>query len=128
MTVHNHGPAEDRGLDCGEVVQADGSLRGNCLPVIPEGAEITNVGDVVPLMQMRDGEWHQIGESTIIDNKGGISMRIDRDVFEAMGFHIINDHSIGFQMTPDPNLDAAKVFAADMRNYINNKEKTDGTP
>lgn len=29
--VHNHGPAEGRGLDCAESVQEDGSLIGACL-------------------------------------------------------------------------------------------------
>jgi len=29
--VHNHGPAEGRGLDCGEVRLPDGTLRGRCL-------------------------------------------------------------------------------------------------
>lgn len=28
--VHNHGPAEGRGLDCGEAM-VDGKLRGHCL-------------------------------------------------------------------------------------------------
>lgn len=128
MTVHNHGPAEGRGLDCGEVVQADGSLKGNCLPVIPDGAEL-NVGDVVPLLQMQNGEWVQIGETTILNNRGDISMRLDPETFRSLGFHQIDDYSIGFSMTPmqDPRKnEAAKAFAADMRNYINNKENTDG--
>jgi hypothetical protein len=29
--VHNHGPSEGRGLDCGERRMPDGSLRGHCL-------------------------------------------------------------------------------------------------
>lgn len=31
MTVHNHGPAEGRGLDCPEVRDLQGNLRGDCL-------------------------------------------------------------------------------------------------
>lgn len=31
MAVHNHGPAEGRGLDCGERRMPDGTLRGWCL-------------------------------------------------------------------------------------------------
>jgi len=30
--VHNHGPAEGRGLDCNERRDAGGSLRGACQP------------------------------------------------------------------------------------------------
>lgn len=29
--VHNHGPSEGRGLDCGEYRTAHGTLRGHCL-------------------------------------------------------------------------------------------------
>ena len=33
--VHNHGPAEGRGLDCNERRTADGGLRGACQPDEP---------------------------------------------------------------------------------------------
>ena len=31
MSVHNHGPDQGKGLDCGERRLADGTLRGHCL-------------------------------------------------------------------------------------------------
>lgn len=59
MTVHNHGPADGPGLDCGEQKMEDGFLRGHCLAE-PQKSENWGASGqwflgVIPVWRVRRG-------------------------------------------------------------------------
>lgn len=51
MTVHNHGPAEGRGLDCPETI-LEGRLTGICLVSEDQGTGFIEI----PVEKIIDGE------------------------------------------------------------------------
>lgn len=128
MTVHNHGPAEGRGLDCPERRTAIGNyLRGACLPDPVEPEPYCDHGPLdacrclaqPPANPVRKGlQCKDIPDQPILDFLAGL----DRAGTWFAGF----DNSVGQAMPPGtpPKLRRAKMAGLIRRGLV--KGCTDG--